>query len=72
MDKSSAVMRSGTNRRFMSKPLGKAKAEKFAKVEGVTTSAKSAALLEANIRAGLQGDALRVAIKNSFSSKPVT
>lgn len=72
MDKSKADMKSGTKRRHMSKPLGKAKAEKFAKVEGVTTSANSAALLEAHIRAGLQGDALRAAIKSSFSSKPVT
>lgn len=53
----------------MTKPLGKAKAEKFAKVEGVTTSAVSAALLSTYIERGLQGDALRSAIRDSFVSK---
>lgn len=51
------------------KPLGKAKAEKFAKVEGVTTSPRSASLLQAYSKLGLEGDKLRAAIMGSFVSK---
>jgi hypothetical protein len=69
MDKSTALQRSAATGRFMTKPLGKAKAEKFAKVEGVTTSAVSAALLSTHIERGLQGDALRSAIRDSFVGK---
>lgn len=69
MDKGSAVKRSGTTGRFMTKVLGKAKAEKFAKVEGVVTSHKSKELLESHVGRGLKGDALRAAIASSFATK---
>ena len=46
MNKNTALKRSATNRRFATKPLGKGKATKFAKVEGVTTSSKSAKTLK--------------------------
>lgn len=71
MDKGTALKRSATTGRFVTKPLGKAKAVKFAKVEGVTTSPHSTALLEAHIARGLKGDALRSAIMGSFATKHV-
>jgi len=69
MKKSSAVKRSATTGRFVSKPLGKSKAAKFAEVEGVTTSARSARTLETYTARGLKGDALRSAITGSFVTK---
>ena len=71
MDKGIALKRSATTGRFVTKPLGKAKAEKFAKIEGVTTSPHSSALLEAHVGRGLKGDALRSAIMGSFATKHV-
>ena len=71
MNKGTALKRSATTGRFVTKPLGKAKAEKFARVEGVTTSSQSTALLEAHIGRGLKGDALRSAIMGSFATKHV-
>jgi hypothetical protein len=69
MKKGIALKKSATTGRFVAKPLGKAKAEKFAKIEGVTTSPHSSALLEAHIGRGLKGDALRSAIMGSFATK---
>jgi hypothetical protein len=69
MEKGIALKRSATTGRFVTKPLGKAKAEKFAKIEGVTISPRSTALLEAHIGRGLKGDALRSAIMGSFATK---
>lgn len=69
MVKGIALKRSATTGHFVTKPLGKAKAEKFAKIEGVTTSPHSSALLEAHIGRGLKGDALRSAIMGSFATK---
>lgn len=50
------------------KPLGKHKAAKFAKIEGITTNAESAKTLETCTRIGLTGDALRSAITDVFTS----
>lgn len=66
MNKSSALKKSSSTRRFATGPLGKGKAAKFAKVEGVTTSAKSAMVLKTHADRGLKGDALRSAIAASF------
>jgi len=69
MNKSTALKRSATTGRFATKPLGKGKATKFAKVEGVTTSSRSAKTLKTYSDRGLKGDALRSAITGSFAAK---
>lgn len=69
MNKSNALKRSATTGRFVTKPLGKGKATKFAKVEGVTTSPKSARTLKTYSDSGLKGDALRSAITGSFVTR---
>ncbi len=53
----------------MTKALGKSKATKFAKVEGVTTTSKSAKTLKTYSDRGLKGDALRSAITGTFTNK---
>lgn len=69
MKKSTALKRSATTGRFVTKPLGKDKATKFAKAEGVTTSSKSARTLKTYSNRGLKGDALRSAITGSFVTR---
>lgn len=69
MNKSTTIKRSATTGRFVTKPLGKDKATKFAKIEGVTTSSKSAKTLKTYSDRGLKGDALRSAITGSFAVK---
>lgn len=69
MNKNTALKRSATTGRFTTKPLGKGKATKFAKVEGVATSSKSAMTLKTYSDRGLKGDALRLAITGSFMTK---
>lgn len=69
MSKSTALKRSATTGRFVTKALGKSKATKFAKVEGVTTSSKSAKTLKTYSDRGLKGDALRSAITGTFTNK---
>lgn len=72
MNKSTALKRSATTGRYVTKPIGKSKAAKFAKVEGVTTSSKSAKTLKSYSDRGLKGDALRSAIAESFVTKKGT
>ena len=69
MDKITTIKRSAATGRFVTKPLGKDKATKFAKIEGVTTSLKSAKTLKTYSDRGLKGDALRSAIAGSFTVK---
>lgn len=69
MNKNTALKRSATTGRFVTKPLGKRKATTFAKVEGVTTNSESAKVLKTHSDRGLKGDALRSAITGSFTSK---
>ncbi len=69
MNKSTALKRSATTGRFVTKPLGKDKATKFARVERLTTSPKSAKTLKAYSDRGLKGDALRPAITGSFATR---
>lgn len=69
MNKNTTFKRSATTGRFLIKPLGKDKATKFAKIEGVTTSSKSAKTLKTYSDRGLKGDALRSAITGSFAVK---
>lgn len=71
MNKSITLKRSASTGRFVAKPLGKDKATKFAKIEGVTISAASAKTLETFSDRGLKGDALRSAITESFMIKKV-
>lgn len=60
-DKGTTLKRSATIGRFVTKPLGKGKATKFANVEGVTTSSKSAMILKTYSDRRLKGGALRSA-----------
>lgn len=69
MKKSNALTRSATTGRFVTRPLGKSKAMKFAKVEGVTISSKSANTLKTYTDRGLKGDALRSAITGRLVTK---
>lgn len=68
MNKSNALKRSAITGRFVAGPLGRGKAAKFAEVEGVTTCPKSATMLNTYSARGLKGDALRLAITNSFTT----
>ena len=69
MKKNSATARSASTGRFVSKPLGKGKAEKFARVEGMSLSKQSAGTYSRLTARGLKGDALRSAISGAFVTK---
>lgn len=69
MKKSQAIKRSPVTGRFATKPLGKGKATKFSKVEGMSLSGKSAKTISRFEGRGLKGDALRSAITGSFLKK---
>ena len=51
------------------KPLGNAKAVKFAEIEGMALNTASTTTLSLLQARGLHGDALRAAILNTFQSK---
>jgi len=69
MKKNQATIRSTAAGRFASKPLGKSKATKFAKVEGMVLTQRSAKTISRFEGNGLKGDALRSAITGSFVKK---
>ena len=69
MKKSSAMARSAATGRFVIKPLGKAKAESFFRVEGMSLSKRSVGTISSLERRGLKGDALRSAIMGTFVTK---
>lgn len=69
MKKNQAIKRSTVSGRFASKPLGKGKATKFAKVEGMVLTQRSAKTISRFEGSGLKGDALRSAIAGSFVKK---
>lgn len=58
--------RSATTGRFVTKPIGKAKAERFTAVEGVSKSAASKALSNELTGRGLTGDAYRTEVVKAF------
>ena len=72
MKKNHDIKCSAATGRFVTKPLGKGKATKFSKVEGMTLSRKSAKTMSSLEGSGLKGDALRSAIRVSFMKKRVT
>ena len=69
MKKTRKAIRSAAAGRFVTKPLGSGKAEKFSQVEGMVMSRESAATLSGLKGRGLTGDALRSAISRSFDKK---
>lgn len=69
MKNSHAIKRSAVTGRVMPKPLGKGKAAKFAKVEGMVLTKKSATTISRFQGRGLKGDALRLAIAATFAKK---
>lgn len=66
MAKNTSIGRSATTGRFVTKPLGKGKAEKFTAVEGMTKSAASKALSGQLRGRGLKGDAYRKEVAKAF------
>ena len=69
MKKSSATARSTATRRFVIKPLGRGKAERFSRVEGMSLSKRSVDTISSLNPKGLKGDALRSAITGVFVTK---
>jgi hypothetical protein len=69
MSKNVTMQSSVSTGRFASKALGKGKATKFALVEGISLSQRSATLISRMEQRGLKGDALRSAIAGSFATK---
>lgn len=66
MDKRQPAKRSTKSARFVMKSLGKAKASKFALVEGMTLNRQSMDTIRKLEVTGLKGDVLRSAINSSF------
>jgi hypothetical protein len=58
--------RSATTSKFVTKPIGKAKAERFTAVEGMKKSAASKALSDQLTSRGLKGDAYRKELVRVF------
>lgn len=69
MPRNLSISRSASTGRFTPKPLGKAKAAKFAQVEGMALTEKSKQTLVRLEASGLKGDALRAAITGTFQKK---
>ena len=69
MKKNRKAIHSAATGRFVAKPLGRGKAEKFSQVEGLVMSRESATTLSGLKGRGLTGDALRSEIRGSFDKK---
>ena len=67
MNKGQSIKRSTKTGRYVTKPLGRAKATRFALVEGVSVHKRSAVALREFEERGLKGDALRTEIAGSFA-----
>ena len=71
MPKNASISRESKSGKFVSEPLGKSKATKFAAVEGLALS-PSAKKIEATLEArGLKGDAYRKAVAASLRNEPI-
>lgn len=66
MAKNTKITRSATTGKFVTRPIGKGKAEKFTAVEGMHKSATSKALSGRLIDRGLKGDAYRTEVAKAF------
>lgn len=69
MKKNTSIARSTSTGRFIIKSLGKGKAERFARVEGMSLTKRSASSISLHEQRGLKGDALRSAITRDFVMK---
>ena len=66
MAKNTKLIRSATTGKFVTRPIGKGKAEKFTAVEGMHKSAASKALSGRLTDQGLKGDAYRTEVAKAF------
>jgi hypothetical protein len=66
MGKDTKIERTSVNGKAVTRPIGSAKASKFAAVEGLKMNAGSKALAEKLTAAGLKGDAYRAEIVKAF------
>ena len=66
MAKTTKINRSETSGKFVTRPIGKGKAEKFTAVEGLRKSAASKALSGRLATQGLTGDAYRTEVIKAF------
>jgi len=64
--KNTKIKRSTTTGKFVTRPIGKGKAEKFTAVEGMHKSAASKALSGSLTVRGLKGDAYRTEVTKAF------
>lgn len=68
MSKNHKTKRDTATGRFVTKPIGRSKAEKFSAVEGVVLTRQNAGQYMTFKSGGLKGDVLRSAIAESFKS----
>lgn len=66
MAKNTKIARSATFGKFVTRPIGGAKAAKFAAVEGLRMNASSKALDRKLTDSGLKGDAYRAEVIKAF------
>ena len=66
MAKTTKIVRSATSGKFVTRPIGKGKAEKFTAVEGMRKSLASKVLSGRLAARGLKGDAYRAEVVKAF------
>jgi len=66
MAKRTKIIRSAITGKFVTRPIGKGKAEKFTAVEGLRKSAASKTLSDRLAGQGLKGDAYRSEVAKAF------
>ncbi|MEE4236843.1 MAG: hypothetical protein V2I51_08985 [Anderseniella sp.] len=66
MAKSIKTTRPAATEKFVTRPIGKGKAEKFTAVEGLHKSVASKALSRSLTKRGLKGDAYRAEVMKAF------
>lgn len=66
MAKNTKIKQSTTTGKFVTRPIGKGKAEKFTAVEGMHKRAASKALSGSLTVRGLKGDAYRTEVTKAF------
>ncbi|MAU18935.1 MAG: hypothetical protein CMH13_00160 [Martelella sp.] len=66
MAKSTKVSRSAGSGKFITRPIGVGKAERFAAVEGLSLKPASRSLSKSLASSNLKGDAYRTAVTKAF------
>lgn len=66
MAKTTKIIRSATSGKFVTRPIGKSKAERFTAVEGMQKNAASKVLSAELMGRGLKGDAYRTEVIKAF------